>query len=140
MAYVDYASQDVELWPDTAWRLREVILTDQVAGMLNVEHELPAETDRVRYAAAFAKFEQWADAQGLRSLPASGYVVAAHLLDLLFAGAALDVIATSAAAIKFHHEKAQEYLHWPPVRAALDFALELSGDNSKTKEEAKHGR
>ena len=107
------------------WLTRERVIVDQIEEMLPVEYDLPPESDRELYEAEFEKFEEWADRQGLLSLPASGHVVAAYLMDLvLMSEASLDDIATAAAAIKFSHEMARQYLDWAPIHAALDFAIE----------------
>jgi hypothetical protein len=109
------------LLPGLGWLEKENIIVGQIEQILKVEYELPSESDRALFAVEFEKFAQWADEQGLRSLPACGHVAAAYLLDLLFGGESLDEIAASVAAIKFAHEMARQYLDWAPISAALDF-------------------
>jgi hypothetical protein len=111
------------------WLEKENIIRGQIEQMLEVKYGLPAEADRERFAAEFRNFARWADEQGLRSLPASGHVAAAYLVDLMFGGASLDKIADATAAIRFAHEMTRQYLDWAPIHAALDFAVEHGDHN-----------
>jgi hypothetical protein len=106
------------------WLAKEHIITGQIEQMLKVEYELPSEADRELFAVELKKFSEWANEQGLRSLPASGHVAAAYLVDLVLGGASLDKVAAAAAAIKFAHEMACQFLDWAPIQAALDFCCE----------------
>jgi hypothetical protein len=105
------------------WLQKEAIIAEQIEDMLEVEYDLPSDSDRKLFAREFGKFAQWTDEQGLRSLPASGHVAAAYLLDLHFAGCSLNDIADAAAAINFAHGASRQYLDWAPINAALDFAV-----------------
>ena len=106
------------------WLEKEAIIAEQIEDMLDVEYDLPSATDQKLFAALFDRFADWADSQGLKSLPASGHVVAAYILDLHFDGASAQSIADAVASIKLAHEMAREYLDWAPIHAALDFVTE----------------
>jgi hypothetical protein len=134
MTFIDIAQPGgfLERLPGLGWLEKEEIIAEQIEDMLDVEHELPSESDRKLFAREFSKFAHWSDEQGLRSLPASGHVAAAYLLDLHFAGGSLNEIADAAAAIKSAHEASRQYLDWAPISAALDFAIEEQVDAHAT--------
>ena len=84
---------------------------------------LPSEDDREQYQRAFARFADWAQRSGLSALPASGHTVAFYLMELHLNGVPIDAIAITAAAMKFTHEMARQFLDWAPINAALDFCV-----------------
>jgi hypothetical protein len=85
--------------------------------------QMPPISEREEYQRAFARFADWAQRSGLCALPAAGHTVAFYLMEQSLNGASLDEIGTTAAAIKFTHEMARQYLDWAPVGAALDFCV-----------------
>jgi hypothetical protein len=102
---------------------KEGVIAGQIETLLRVRYYLPPIEVRAEYEIAFKNFAQWADAQGLQALPASGHVAAAYLLDLVFAGKAFDEVKIVAEALFFAHELAQQYIDIAPMRAALIFAM-----------------
>jgi hypothetical protein len=100
---------------------KEAIIANQIEAALPVRYRLPSEADQKLFAALFAQFSEWCVEEGLRDLPASGFVVAAYLLDLHFAGAGEQAIGDAIAAIRHAHECAQRWVDWAPINAALDF-------------------
>src|SRR5262245_11311281 len=84
---------------------------------------LPAASERELFQELFARFACWAQRSRLSALPASGHTVAFYLMELRLNGVPLEKIASTAAAIKFTHEMARQYLDWAPISAALDFAV-----------------
>jgi hypothetical protein len=79
----------------------------------------PIEHERRLYAQAFRRFKQWARLCGVRYLPATGYVGAFYLFDMLTEGELLGDIECAADAIKFTHEMTEKWIDHAPIDAAL---------------------
>jgi hypothetical protein len=108
--------------------LKEQIITDQIESLLGVA-PIPSISEQRLLEAEFCQFEDWCDAQGLRSLPACGHVAAAYIVDLVLDGASIDKVADAAAGIAYAHRMAKQYLDWAPIDAALDYAIEYWRNN-----------
>jgi hypothetical protein len=108
---------------------KEAIIANQIEAALPVRYRLQCEADQRLFAALFAHFQRWCVEQGLRDLPASGFVVAAYLLDLHFAGAGEQAAGDAIAAIEHAHDCAQQWLDWAPIHAALDFICDQTKED-----------
>jgi hypothetical protein len=103
------------------------VLTGQVEHLLRVRYYLPPQEVRAQYEREFKKFAKWCDTHGLQVMPASGHVVAAYLLDLVFDGKSPDEILQAATSIAFAHELAQHFLDLAPIRCDCFFPHGANG-------------
>jgi hypothetical protein len=108
---------------------KEAIIANEIEAALPMRYRLPCEADQRLFVALFGHFQRWCAEQGLRDLPASGFVVAAYLLDLHFAGTGDQAIGDAVAAIEYAHACAQQWLDWAPINAALAFICDQTKEN-----------
>jgi hypothetical protein len=103
---------------------REREIERHIEEVCDVERALPTEHERRVFAAAFRRFQGWAQLCGVCALPATGYVAAFYILDMLGEGEPLGDIECAADAIKFSHEMAEKWIDGAPIDAAVQIARE----------------
>src|SRR5262245_9254237 len=89
----------------------EIEIVAQVERILNVDAYYPSAQARAQFACEFDSFARWCEEQDLRPLPACGHVVAAWLLDLIYAGASEREVWCAAAGLRFMHDSARQWLN-----------------------------
>jgi hypothetical protein len=98
---------------------RERVMRDHIEGITGMCGTPLTAREQNVFAEEFRQFANWASQCGVRSLPASGHVVAFYLMDLQTDGALTGDIERAADAIEAVHETSGNYLDTRPIAAAL---------------------